>query len=234
MQTDPHGELLRLAEHYRSLYDGELLNLAADADDLTDVARQALSSEIANRGLKLPTAEPRPAIENRPAIERQPINPATNDAVFSEGWMSGSEDVPLSSGRRASFAPIVSPTEGDDEDEPSPEADYTWKTVLCECETAEQARALQLALYKAGYESWLETRREFPRVLVAADELDAAREIAGRPIPLEILEELNQEVPEFELGSCPKCHAPDPVLEDVEPTNQWLCEVCGHQWSDPA
>jgi hypothetical protein len=222
MQTDPNGEWLRLAEHYRTLYDDELLNLAADSDDLTDAARQALASEMQNRGLKLPTAEV------RRAIERRPINPATNDAVFEGADAFGSDVVPLSSGGQSHFAQIAG------EGETPADADFTWKTVLCECETVDQARALQLVLAKAGIECWLETRREYPRVLVAADELDEARAIAAKPVPQEILDELNQEVPEFEMEACPACHAPEPVLEDVEPTNQWLCESCGHRWSDPA
>jgi hypothetical protein len=222
MQTDPSGEWLRLAEHYRNLYDGELLNLAGDAADLTDAARQALANEMTNRGLKLPSAEEQKG-------RKRSLEAATHDARFDATALAGTEEVPLGSGASSSFPALVDGEEG----EKPGEADYTWKTVLCECETVEQARALQLALYKAGVESWLEARREYPRVLVAADELDEAREIAAKPIPQEILDELNREVPEFELGSCPACHAPDPVLEDVEPTNQWLCEACGHQWSDP-
>ena len=31
----------------------------------------------------------------------------------------------------------------------------------------------------------------------------------------------------------PECGAEDPVLESAEPTNAWLCEACGAQWSDP-
>ncbi|MDR3792775.1 MAG: hypothetical protein P4L03_05270 [Terracidiphilus sp.] len=224
MQTDPSSELQRLADHYHAMYDGELLALAEDADGLTDVARQALASEMQSRDLQLPGSEERPSGGQRTSTA--PVH----DAAFDAGAFAGMEAVPLSSGASSSFAQIA----GEDQSGTSAEVDFTWKTVLCECETVDQARLLQLALGKAGIESWLEARREYPRVLVAADELDAAREVANRPIPQEIVDELTQGVPEFELGSCPACHAPDPILEDVEPTNQWLCEACGHRWSDPA
>jgi ribosomal protein L37AE/L43A len=68
---------------------------------------------------------------------------------------------------------------------------------------------------------------------VAADQLDLAHEIVSRPIPQEILDHFAEEVPAFEAPKCPKCGAEDPVLESAEPTNSWLCEVCGKQWAEP-
>jgi transposase-like protein len=67
---------------------------------------------------------------------------------------------------------------------------------------------------------------------VAADQLEEAREIAARPIPQEIVELSQMEVPEFEPPKCPQCGAEDPVLEGAEPVNAWLCEVCGKQWTE--
>jgi DNA-directed RNA polymerase subunit M/transcription elongation factor TFIIS len=58
MQTlDPAGEWLRLSEHYRQLSDDELVGLALQTSELTDVAQQALAQEIGNRRLKLPPEE---------------------------------------------------------------------------------------------------------------------------------------------------------------------------------
>lgn len=213
------SEQLRLAEHYRSLYDSELLNLAEGADDLTAAARQALTNEMANRGLKLPEPEPAP---------RKPID---QNQWFDAGAVAQVGDVPLSSGANSAFPQIAG-----NESAGVDTTDFTWKTELTECEELLQAQALRVVLARAGIECWVEGvsyGRSYPRVLVAADELEAARRIAAQPIPQEVFDELTQEVPEFDAGLCPKCHAPDPVLEDVEPTNQWLCEACGHQWSDP-
>jgi len=58
MQTlDPAGEWLRLSEYYRQLSDDELVGLARQTSELTDVAQQALAQEIANRRLNIPPEE---------------------------------------------------------------------------------------------------------------------------------------------------------------------------------
>ena len=48
---DPEQERARLAEFYSRQTDGELEEVAKQADDLTDVAREALRSELSKRGL---------------------------------------------------------------------------------------------------------------------------------------------------------------------------------------
>jgi hypothetical protein len=128
--------------------------------------------------------------------------------------------------------------EGLDE-EGAPPHEYTWKTPLCECDDRAGAWQLCEALRRVGIDSWIE-RHGFsselggPVVTVAADQLEAARAIAARPIPQEIVDLSKMEVPEFEAPVCPKCGAEDPVLEDVEPVNSWLCEACGAQWTESA
>src|SRR5438045_4162860 len=49
---DPAGEFLRITERYRQMSDEELLLLIPQSSDLTDVAQQALATEIRSRGLK--------------------------------------------------------------------------------------------------------------------------------------------------------------------------------------
>jgi hypothetical protein len=56
MQNDPFVEWQRLTGLYGVMYDGELLNLAADSADLTDTARQVLHDEMKKRGLDEPSA----------------------------------------------------------------------------------------------------------------------------------------------------------------------------------
>jgi Putative prokaryotic signal transducing protein len=48
---DPEQERRRLAEFYAYQMDGELEKVASQADDLTDMAREALHAEMARRGL---------------------------------------------------------------------------------------------------------------------------------------------------------------------------------------
>jgi hypothetical protein len=49
--------LRRLQQQYGEMSDGELLNLAAEPDDLTEVALEVLRAEITHRGLKPGVAE---------------------------------------------------------------------------------------------------------------------------------------------------------------------------------
>jgi hypothetical protein len=120
--------------------------------------------------------------------------------------------------------------------------EYTWKTLLCECNEPEQAWQIGEVLRQAGIESWIEGSGRFsphgelgltnPRVLVAADQLDEARIIAARPIPPEIVELSRITLPDFEPPPCPRCGAQDPLLEAVYSWNVWRCETCGQQWRD--
>jgi hypothetical protein len=211
MHGNPAEDWQRLTEHYREISDGELLELAADFVDLTETAQQVLRNEMRNRGLD----EPRTAGETRTNSDR-PAPPR---------WASS---VDPDAGANESSAPGAN---GED-DLPR---EYTWKTMLCECDDREQAWQIYEMLKRAGIESWIERPGSgivYPRVLVAADQLDEAREIAARPVPREIVDELRQEPPEFEPPKCPQCGAEDPVLESVEPANAWLCEACGKQCTE--
>jgi hypothetical protein len=246
MPTDPISEWQRLVEHYRGLNDDELQGLAADFADLTDSAQQALRSEMRSRGLDsrvCPGAAPQPP-RSTPITPQAPVHdylPKSTDSIadrvaslFGAGQPELVPDEPAT-------AEIDGPV------------DYTWKTLLCDCDAVEQAWQIQEVLRRAGIESWIDRPQEFSsayagstgppgsqligvarsRVLVAADQLEQAREIAARPIPPEIVAESQTSVPEFTAPSCPKCGAPDPILEGVDPVNSWKCEQCGEAWSDP-
>lgn len=214
MQVDPMQEWQRLTELYREMSDVELEELADDFTSLTESAQQVLRDEIKKRGLD----EPQAAVET-------PRSPARLSAPRPE--------------------PAVDlPNDTDADREIDLLRDYTWKTPLCECGDREEALLLCEALRKAGIESWIEGPGSFspyssldqrsPRILVAADQMDAAREIAARPIPREIIDQSRIEAPEFQPPACPGCGAKDPVLEGVEPCNRWRCETCGMQWNESA
>jgi ribosomal protein L37AE/L43A len=213
MQVNPAEDWQRLTEHYREISDGELEELAADYADLTEIAQQLLRSEMLSRALGDPQAPPVAKVSSYPP---QPSQWASSVDPDSGG--SQSDDT------------------GDQEDGPH---DFTWKTLLCECEKREQAWQIFEVLKRAGIKSWVEAPSVrwgigYPRVLVAADQLDEAREVAARPIPQEIVDQFKIEVPAFEAPRCPKCGAEDPVLESADPENAWLCESCGKQWMDPS
>ena len=56
-QSDEQKERLRLVELYASLEEGELEEIAEDANALTGLAREALRSEMLRRGMQAPPAE---------------------------------------------------------------------------------------------------------------------------------------------------------------------------------
>jgi ribosomal protein L37AE/L43A len=209
MWDNPAEEWRRLRELYSEKNDEELRELAADFCDLTEVAQQVLRDEMKIRGLDKPQA----AIE----AASNPVRPASlqghlGDTQSNSAAMSGECDLPC---------------------------EYTWKTLLCECEEREQAWQVAEVLRRAGIESWIE-RPQSPfglsgrRVLVAADQLDEALQIAAQRIPQEIVDLSKIKLPDFEPPVCPSCGAADPVLEDVNPVNTWQCESCGRQWTESA
>jgi hypothetical protein len=210
MQIDAFSESLRLAEEYRAKSDGELRELAADFADLTEPAQQALRVEMHSRRL----GDPQVTREDSTAASGSTNEPA----IFADADDYWELD-----------------RQGGEKDE---RREYTWKTLLCECEEWKQAWQLGEVLRRSGVDCWLQRPREFgvlyARVWVAADQLERARAISDQPIPQDIIDESNEQVPEYEISKCPQCGAEDPTLEAVDPANRWLCEQCGAEWSDPA
>jgi hypothetical protein len=213
MEIDQASEWRRLTEHYREMYDEELLNLAAESGDLTEIAQQVLRDEMKTRGLSNePTAKTAVASRSNPELAPQ----STLEPAMAR---EADDDV-------------------DGEADNSPE--YTWKTVLCECSEPEQASQIFELLRRSQIESWIEAPSRYstelggPRVLVAADQLDQARELISQPIPQDIIDDSRMKLPEYKLPTCPDCGASDPILEAIEPVNSWSCDVCGKSWSEPA
>ena len=237
MQADPIFEWQRLTGHYREIGDDELRELAADFADLTETAQQALRSEMRSRGLGDPED-----VSARPELPRTVI--AVGEAPQPENYAPEASDsvierAALAFGAHPPELAPDSPNTGDQDDSPH---EYTWKTVLCDCGSPEEAWQLSEALKQVGIQSWIDGPRPRsgytsfdlpnPRVLVAADQLDQARAVAARSIPPEIVEESETKVPDFMPPPCPKCGAGDPVLEGIDPVNSWRCEQCGEQWSE--
>ena len=228
MQMDPVQEWQRLTAAYREKSPEELLELARDFADLTEAAQQALRSEMRSRGLgdpERPQSAPQSQLFSKEPNPVPPPRNAASDPVDN-----------IAFGAFGGRMPQLVPDTPDSHEADGPH-DYTWKTPLCECETTEQAQQLIEALQQAGIDGWVEhpggyrsSALEYPRVLVAADQLDQARVIAAQPIPQQIADELKEEIPEFVEPKCPKCGSDDVVLEGVDPENTWRCEQCDAEW----
>ncbi len=115
MQDNPLEAWQQLSDHYREMGDEELRELAANFVDLTEVAQQVLRDEMRKRGLGFAAA----AGESRRAC----------GSLRAQHWESPAIN-PRPEDRRAIA----------DSDLPH---DYTWKTLLCECDT--QQKALQIS-----------------------------------------------------------------------------------------
>jgi hypothetical protein len=213
MQDDPVGYWQGLSENYRQMSDGELLELAEKPEDLTEVARQVLRDEMRRRGLDEKRASGQVnATKSGGTAAKIHLEPANYRNTFS----SREEEV------------------GDDERE------YTWKVVLTECNSQEEAWQIAETLRRAGIESWIRRYNPFvqydgngPAVLVAADELEEARVIGAMPIPQDIIEASQMKLPEFVAPVCPRCGSKDgAMLESADPVNVWTCEECGAEWID--
>ncbi len=218
MQIDPIAEWRRLTEHYRQMSDAQLDELARDFVDLTETAQQILRGELRQRGLDLPGSADKKA---------QASNQAQTlpSAVFAAP--------------ETAAVPFAGSADGQQEDDRPHE--YTWKTFLCECEESEQVWQLQEMLRRAGIDSWSEDQGaigdgglRYPRILVAADQLDEARAVIARPVPQDVIDESRMPVADYQPPRCPSCRTADPILESADPVNCWRCASCGRQWSDPA
>lgn len=74
-----------------------------------------------------------------------------------------------------------------------------------------------------------------PFVRVAPEDAEKASELLAQPIPAGVRadHEATRSLPEFEVPVCPHCACDEVLLEEIEPTNHWLCGECDHRWADP-
>ena len=189
-------------ERYRAYGDVELLQLAASAGDLTEAAQQALTNEMAARKLVLPEAAPVSA-------RRRELGMAEGDGPDEKSFVSLRE-----------FATLA------------PE-ECVWEYA-----DAEDAAAASRALAADGIESVVVpaggrygTDSRPPRLVVGPEDVDRAEQILSRPIAEEFRGE-NAGEDTYVEPVCPACAAAEPVLEAVDPANEWRCEACGHVWVD--
>ena len=140
------------------------------------------------------------------------LTPAAQQALRSEFTR---RNLPLPS----ASAPAPQPT-------PEPET----SEYVFEFNDFDEAYVAQSILRSAGIDSEIPNSEiiaiDTPRLIVAPDDYNAAQLILSQA-PTASSEEAG-----FSGPPCPKCGTPDPVLESVEPTNQWHCEACNNTWTD--
>lgn len=216
-------------ERYRAMGDEELAELARAFNDLTSTAQQVLRDELRLRKLGDPLARP---VQGTATQTQAALHPSMGriDSSFGPSVPRMVFDV---AGARGESAGSV---------------EYTWKTLLCHCRDQRHAWQITEVLRRTGIESWIEDPRSYMtsramqevvvddgsiRILVAADQLEAARAVSQAPIPTDIVEASELDDVPYEPPVCPRCGLDDPILESAEPVNRWKCESCGTEWSDP-
>jgi hypothetical protein len=193
--------------------DRELLDLAAQYGVLLPSSRQAVREEMERRGLGDPATL---------APGYDPTDP--------ESMARAEEEIARRlESRRALGGPE--------------QVDYTWMAPLCDYEFREEALQRIAMLNRAGIQSWFRdpdrgrgdptVQRLDYRILVPADQLEHAQAVIAQPIAQDIIDESKVEVPEYQMPRCPRCQSEDPTLVGTAPSNQWHCESCGNEWSDP-
>jgi rubrerythrin len=70
-----------------------------------------------------------------------------------------------------------------------------------------------------------------PRLVVGPLDVERADQILSRPIAAEFRDAAAEE-DTYSEPVCSVCSAAEPLLEAVDPVNQWRCESCGHVWVD--
>jgi hypothetical protein len=210
MQGDPAAEWQRLTRFYEEKSDEELLELAEDFGNLTEVARQVLRDEMRKRKLEAPGTAP--VADNSPAFGGSRAGGEQLIATEADASAGGASDDAVS---RAYLC------ECEDEDQVN-----------------QLSEALRRAGVESWVESphaqIPDSAFAVSRIFVRADQIAMARAVASRPIPPDIIDETTAPGEDFRAPVCPKCGAADPLLESVEPENTWRCEACGARWSDAA
>jgi hypothetical protein len=86
-RIDPEQERRRLIEFYAGQMDGELEQVAGQAYELTDLAREQLRAELARRGLQAELVEtaPVPSLMPAPQPGDSPPPPPTAENVVADG-----------------------------------------------------------------------------------------------------------------------------------------------------
>jgi hypothetical protein len=228
-KIDPDKERSRLAEFYSQQMDGELEKVAAQAYELTEIAREALRTELARRNVAARFVEHRPIVEKK-VDEPQPGDPPPPEPTVVEP--SGPQTVvdlrELVTVRKFRDLPEALLAKGSLKsagidavliDENTVRMDWFWSNLI------------------GGI-----------KLQVEPDDLEAANEILDLPIP-DTLQVLG--VGDFVQPHCPKCHSLDVAFQELRKPvayvsaylgvpipmqcPAWRCHACGVEWEeDPA
>jgi hypothetical protein len=218
---DPETERKRLLDFYTRQMDGRLEQIASQAAGLTDLAREVLQDELARRDLKVELQSP--LVENIPPVA--PVEPTPQESeIVEEQSVSG-------------------------------ELAKRNLVTIRKFRDLPEALLAKGSLDSAGIESSLGDDNMVRldwfisnllggiKLLVDAQDAEAANEILSQPIP-ERFEVEGAE--EYQQPHCPQCHSLDVSFEELYkpiayaslylevplPIHRkgWICQSCHHTW----
>ena len=208
---DHAGEWLRLSEHYRQMTDGELLKIARDREQLTEIAQQMLSVELSVRRLKVETEPVRSEL-----FPGRSVRPTLNDAGSEDPYARDRELVEilkvwslrdaLQVQRMLDLASV--PFYMGDE-----------KATGIEAVTSNFATGVTVKIMRIG--------------------LPWARQALEHYDPKDVLESEKWHWDEEVDVRCPSCKSQEVTFEELVPSAdtasqryKWTCSHCGHKWED--
>ncbi len=219
---DPEQEKRRLAEFYSGQMDGELEQVAGQAYDLTDLAKEALRAELSKRGLKAALVEQRPVAPTPPALPGDP----------------------------PPEPPVESLPDGDSELELRTRVAIRQFRDLPEALLAKgslDSAGIECALVDDNVVrlDWLWSNlMGGVKLVVDREDLAASEEVLSQPIP----EHFDVSgVGEYKQPHCPKCNSLDINFQELDPAaylslaisvpipfhrRAWRCHNCHAEWED--
>jgi DNA-directed RNA polymerase subunit M/transcription elongation factor TFIIS len=204
---DPAGEWRQLSERYRGMSDEELVVLARQRSELTEVAQQALTQEISYRKLTVspletpaPPPDPEPDPESPYAEDRQLVELCTvwslRDALQLQALLD-----------RAGIPFFIGPE----------------KATGVDAVTPNFGNGVAVRIMQIGI-PWT---RQAMLHYEPADEPDQKRDAELEELPVRCPKCHSTEV--FLLRLLTEAL---PSKENVAPNFEWTCESCGHEWED--
>ena len=223
---DHPGEWLRLTHHYQSMTDGELLKIAGEGDQLTELAKQILAMELSARRIKITEASPQQ--QPLPNARRQTVEHRSAPPIPTSGHEQSDGEVvadPYAEDRR--LVPLLTVWSLRDAMKVQRLLDIASIPFYMGAENATGVDAVT-SNFASGVDVKI-MRIGLPWAWSALQYYEPKDEPASEK------EHWDEEVD----VRCPKCRATDIVFnEEVISADgpahkyKWTCGVCGNQWED--
>jgi hypothetical protein len=207
---DPATEWRRLSELYGRLSDGELLGLARQKSELTDVAQEALNSEISQRKLKVQPEAPAPS----PVPETPPDSPYADDRRLVEIATVWSLADALQLQRLLDVAGI-------------PFFMGPEKATGVDSVTSNFANGVSVQVMNIGVPWARQALQNYTPENEPEEEEDNEQQGEPDEHPVRCPKCHSTEVILDDLVS-----EPSDVPTDSAPQFEWTCDSCGHRWKD--